>query len=1087
MKCKILLLFVLISWSAFSQAPALINYQGMLRNSVGVPLANRTVGLRFDIRQGAPGGSVVFSETQNGVNTGPLGLINTQIGKVNAGALGLINWNTGPYFLQVHVDTSSTGNFTESGSQQILSTPYSLFAKSVPSSYKNNILTIGDSSYVINSSSTVSITSGNSNISVSGTYPALVISSTPTLELNNNELSISNGNTVIVAPALNVKGYTLSVGPSTNSVVLPSAGAPNITGTGIASVSVFSGTNFTLDVPTPTLTGTGATTVNGQYPSFTINTPTPDLQGAGATTVTGNFPNYTINTSSTSIVGTGASTVTGNFPNYTVNTPSPNILGTGATTVTGNYPNYTINTPSPNLQGVGATTVTGNYPNYSINTPSPNLQGVGATTVTGNYPNYSINTPSPNLQGVGATTVTGNYPNYSINTPSPNLQGVGATTVTGNYPNYSINTPSPNLQGVGATTVTGNYPNYSINTPSPNLQGVGATTVTGNYPNYTVNTPSPNLQGAGATTVTGNFPNYTVNTPSPNIVGTGISTVTGNYPNYSIATPSPIIQGQGATSVTGNYPNYTVTTTVPTVTATGLAQTSVSGNTLTIHVPTFSYAPATGVLSSGTNTVLAVPTLTLVNNVLRSGPSSNTVMITESPWTRTANTVYLSDTMVTDVGIGTFSPGINAGSSRYLTISATHTYTTRTAALELQGGSLNTGIPFGKLDFNSVGHGSSSNSVRISAYRSGNVTEGKLGFSTSDGTTLQERILINELGHVGMGTSSPVRNLQVQTTAHTSVAIVAASGSISNLSFGNPSNHFLGNIRYDNTLNLMSFWTNNVPDRFVIAGNGNVGIGTNAPATKFHTEVSNGRFQVTNFTPAANTILLGQFIGNNALGPQLRFAMTGGGPQVDIGQNTNGDFVIESNDSPKLVVENTGNVGIGTSAPTATLDVLGTVKIVDGSQGSGKVFVSDASGKGRWEASPAPVVYTNMHQGFTSVASTPTPLVIGTITYNKVHANTKLDIYVYSRAYSGNSNILFPFSWTRFEIYVDGNTSPYSTEHIITSPNTTEYITLKSIFTGLSTGSHTITIRANTDGNTATNVLMDPGGYAGKMIVQEQF
>ncbi len=1112
MKFKFLLLFTVISLAALSQVPALINYQGMLRNSAGVPLVSRSIGLKFEIRQATSSGNIVFSETQNGLSTGELGLINTQIGKVNPLGLEQIKWNNGPFFLVVHVDTSSTGNFVETGSQQIISTPYALYARSIPSSYKNNVLTIGDSSYVINISSSVSVSSGNSNINVSGTYPAIVISSTPTLELKNNELSISNGNTVTVAPTLSVSGYTLTVGPASNSVVLPSSGAPNLKGTGIASVTVSGGTNFTLDVATPTLTGTGATTVNGSYPAFTINTATPVLQGVGATTVNGNFPNYTISSPSTSIVGTGATTVQGNFPNYTINTPSPNIVGTGATTVTGNYPNYTVSTPSPNLQGSGATTVTGNYPNYTISTPSPNLLGTGATTVTGNYPNYTINTPSPNLQGTGATTVTGNYPNYTINTPSPNLQGTGATTVTGNYPNYSINTPSPNLQGVGITTITGNYPNYtvttpspsllgigtttvsgnypnySINTPSPNLVGTGATTVSGNFPNYSINTSTPNLQGAGATSVTGNYPNYTVNTPSPSITGVGITTVTGNYPNYSVTTPSPVIVGQGASSVAGIYPNYTVTTTVPTVTATGLAQTSVSGNTLTINVPTLSYAPSTGVLSSGTNTVLAVPTLTLVNNVLRSGPASNSVLITNSPWTQTVNTVYLSDTSVTDVGIGTFSPGINAGSSRYLTISATNTYTaTRTAALELEGASLSTGVPYGKIDFNSVGLGGSSyNSARISAYRSGNVTEGKLGFSTSDGTTLTERILINELGYVGIGTSNPVRNLQVQSATHASVALVAATGSISNLSFGTTSNHFLGNIRYDNGSGLMSFWTSNVPDRFVIAGNGNVGVGTNSPTARFHTEVSNGRFRVVNLAPSANTILLGEFAGLGTMAPQLRFLMTGGGPLIDVGQNAAGDFVIESNDNPKLVVENSGNVGINTSAPTETLDVVGTVRIADGSQADGRILVSSSTGKGKWESSPAPAVYGSLNQSAVSVGSSPVALGIGTITYNKVHANTKLEINVYSRATSG-SYFLFPFSWMRFEIYVDGSASAYSTEHVIMGANVTEYITLKSIFTGLSTGTHTITIRANTDGNTANTVYMDPGGYGGKIIVQEQF
>jgi len=43
------------------------------------------------------------------------------------------------------------------------------------------------------------------------------------------------------------------------------------------------------------------------------------------------------------------------------------------------------------------------------------------------------------------------------------------------------------------------------------------------------------------------------------------------------------------------------------------------------------------------------------------------------------------------------------------------------------------------------------------------------------------------------------------------------------------------------------------------------------------------------------------------------------------------------------------NVGIGTSSPTAKLDVNGTVKITDGTQAAGKVLTSDASGNATWQ------------------------------------------------------------------------------------------------------------------------------------------
>mgnify|MGYP003430871178 FL=1 len=44
-----------------------------------------------------------------------------------------------------------------------------------------------------------------------------------------------------------------------------------------------------------------------------------------------------------------------------------------------------------------------------------------------------------------------------------------------------------------------------------------------------------------------------------------------------------------------------------------------------------------------------------------------------------------------------------------------------------------------------------------------------------------------------------------------------------------------------------------------------------------------------------------------------------------------------------------GNIGIGTNTPTATLSVSGSFRLTDGTQGNGKVLTSDASGNASWE------------------------------------------------------------------------------------------------------------------------------------------
>lgn len=56
----------------------------------------------------------------------------------------------------------------------------------------------------------------------------------------------------------------------------------------------------------------------------------------------------------------------------------------------------------------------------------------------------------------------------------------------------------------------------------------------------------------------------------------------------------------------------------------------------------------------------------------------------------------------------------------------------------------------------------------------------------------------------------------------------------------------------------------------------------------------------------------------------------------------------------------TGNVGVGTTTPDAKLHVAGTLKIVDGTQGAGKVLTSDANGLTSWQtvATPTPSQWT---------------------------------------------------------------------------------------------------------------------------------
>ena len=110
----ILMLVVASVSAALAQAPQQLNYQAVVRNAAGQPVANSTpVKLRFTIHDGSPTGTPVYSETINAL-ANQFGLVNVQIGSVSN--LSTVNWGSGAKYLQVETDVNNTSTFTDMGS-----------------------------------------------------------------------------------------------------------------------------------------------------------------------------------------------------------------------------------------------------------------------------------------------------------------------------------------------------------------------------------------------------------------------------------------------------------------------------------------------------------------------------------------------------------------------------------------------------------------------------------------------------------------------------------------------------------------------------------------------------------------------------------------------------------------------------------------------------------------------------------------------------------------------------------------------------------------------------------------------------------
>ena len=127
-----LCIFFGTAFMAFGQvAPSSINYQSILRNSNGSAVPNQNVSVRFSVLQGSTLGTYVFQE-EHTVTTTDIGLINLKIGQglSSLNSLSTIDWSQGPYFIQVEVDTTSTGSYSSYGSSEISSVPYALYSSS---------------------------------------------------------------------------------------------------------------------------------------------------------------------------------------------------------------------------------------------------------------------------------------------------------------------------------------------------------------------------------------------------------------------------------------------------------------------------------------------------------------------------------------------------------------------------------------------------------------------------------------------------------------------------------------------------------------------------------------------------------------------------------------------------------------------------------------------------------------------------------------------------------------------------------------------------------------------------------------------
>lgn len=141
----------------------------------------------------------------------------------------------------------------------------------------------------------------------------------------------------------------------------------------------------------------------------------------------------------------------------------------------------------------------------------------------------------------------------------------------------------------------------------------------------------------------------------------------------------------------------------------------------------------------------------------------------------------------------------------------------------------------------------------------------------------------------------------------------------------------------------------------VDAANDRVGIGTIAP---------NNRLDLGSSVGSSITDVIGKKLAvyNNAGGTSFYgFGISSGILQFHAAS--------AATDVPGAVLTNTGNFGVGVTAPTARIHVVsptaGALRLVDGTESAGRLLTSDANGVGTWQTAPASVNIYNTNGSLT--------------------------------------------------------------------------------------------------------------------------
>ncbi|MDF3026863.1 MAG: hypothetical protein K0S23_1170 [Fluviicola sp.] len=243
--------FLLLGILTFAQAPQKMTYQSVIRNNSNTLISNTPVGIQISILTGSPTGSAVYIERHT-TTTNANGLATLQIGAGTpvAGTFASIDWSTGNYYIKTETDPAGGTVYSISGTSQLLSVPYALYAEEAGSGSSFS----GDYNDLTNTPTNVSaFTNDAGYITNPNDADANPTNEIQTLSIAGQSLSISGGNTITLpsgSGGVTLDGAYDQGGAGLGRTITADAGPVQINGSGSNTAALgilFTGTGNSIN------------------------------------------------------------------------------------------------------------------------------------------------------------------------------------------------------------------------------------------------------------------------------------------------------------------------------------------------------------------------------------------------------------------------------------------------------------------------------------------------------------------------------------------------------------------------------------------------------------------------------------------------------------------------------------------------------------------------------------------------------------------------------------------------------------------------------------------------------------------------